>query len=322
MALKTSLTGSYPPLAAAAQAHQDSAEEAPDLLIQQGIRRAVEDQKELGVDFLVDGQIREDIISLFANRLGGFVPHSTPFRIKDRVTCAAEPITVRDYVYARLNAGSQPLKAHITGPITLARASRIAPENSAYGDRNDRRLVMDLAEALAREAEALVDAGAEVVQIDEPALADGVDMNTAFEAIGLIVERARIPFPALHVCGNVTYILKELLQNCPVRMVSIEGAFLNHKNLQSIDAAFLSGAGKQIGLGCIQVVDLRIDRQRAVQDFLDAMVMRLGEENIWAAMTNCGLRTLPHAVAREKVRVLVDAARALDSSGFAPRKED
>ncbi len=315
MALKTCLVGSYPPITDLQTGLLDEEREATEEIIHKGIQRAVEDQIKLEVDILVDGQIRSDIISLYTKQLGGYDPNAIPFRVIGKITRSVTPITVADYMYARDLAGLRPMTAHITGPVTLARASRINSNLSPYRDRNDPRMLMDIAEALCYEAEALVKAGAEVIQIDEPALADGVDLDVAFNAIRLIAEHARIPFPALHICGNVTHILQEVLEKCPVRMVSIEGAFLNHPKLQFIDAGYLSNTGKQIGLGCIQVVDHHVDRQRAVQDFLDAMVLRLGEENIWAAMPNCGLRTMPIDVAREKVNVLVKAAQALNLAG-------
>jgi 5-methyltetrahydropteroyltriglutamate--homocysteine methyltransferase len=310
MALKTSLTGSYPPIFDPQKGIRNLSEEDQEKTIQQSIERAITHQIEMGIDILVDGQIRDDIITLYTTKFRGYDPSAIPFRITGKIRPSPAPITVGDYLFAKKLAGPHPLKAHITGPITLARASRIDPSTN-YRDRNDPKLILDLAEALCAEAEALVNAGAEIIQIDEPALADGVDLDLAFQGIEYITQNAKIPFPALHICGNVTHILESILNKCTVRMISIEGAWLNQESLQKIDAAYLSVCGKQIGLGCIQVVDHRIDHQRAVQDFLDALLLRLGEENIWAAMPNCGLRTMPVEVAKKKIEVMVKAAQAI-----------
>jgi 5-methyltetrahydropteroyltriglutamate--homocysteine methyltransferase len=278
--------------------------------VHESIERAIRDQVELGIDILVDGQVRDDIVSLFAPKLRGYEGKTLPYCAVDRIRPSDEPITVGDYLYARNLAGDRSLKAHITGPMTLARATLVDAE-SPYDSRNDPRLVRDLAEALGKEARYLVEAGAEIVQIDEPALADGVDLGLAFEAMEEIVEIGEIPFPALHICKNVTRILDDVLTRSPVKMVSIEGKWLRHEELSHINRDYLSHCEKQVGLGCIKVRDYSIDRLTSVQNFLDLMAARLGEEYIWAAMPNCGLRPVPHEVALKKLKVMVSAAGSL-----------
>lgn len=310
MALKTSTTGSWPPTYDPDKPIRHLPSEEQDRIVHESIERAIRDQIELGIDILVDGQVRDDIVSLLAPRLPGYEGATLPYRAVDRIVPADGPITVQDYLYAKNLAGDRPLKAHITGPMTLARATLVDAE-SPYDSRNDPQLVRDLAQALGQEAHYLVEAGAEIVQIDEPALADGVDLDLAFEAMRQIVEIGEIPFPALHICKNVTRILDDVLTRSPVKMVSMEGKWLRHDELSHIDREYLSQCGKQIGLGCIKVRDYSIDRLTAVQNFLDLMVTRLGEDHIWAAMPNCGLRPVPREIALKKLEVMVNAARSL-----------
>jgi len=310
MALKTSTTGSWPPIYNPDKPIRHLPIEEQDRIVRESIERAIRDQIELGIDILVDGQVRDDIVSLFASKLRGYEGGTLPYRAVDRIRPADGPITVQDYLYARNLAEDRPLKAHVTGPMTLARATLVAPE-SPYKSRNDPQLVRDLAEALGQEARYLVEAGAEIVQIDEPALADGVDLDLAFEAMKQIVEIGEIPFPSLHICKNVTRILDDVLTRSPVKMVSIEGEWLKRRDLSHINRDYLSRCGKQIGLGCIKVRDYSIDRLMSVQNFLDLMADRLGEGYIWAAMPNCGLRPVPHEVAIKKLKVMVNAAKSL-----------
>ena len=97
----------------------------------------------------------------------------------------------------------------------------------------------------------------------------------------------------------------------PVKMVSMEGEWLRSDELSHINRDYLSHCGKQIGLGCIKVRNYSIDRLTSVQNFLDLMVAKLGEEYIWAAMPNCGLRPVPREVALKKLKVMVSAAMSL-----------
>jgi len=309
MALKTSTTGSWPPTYDPDKPIRHLPVEEQDRIVHESIERAVRDQIELGIDILVDGQVRDDIVSLLAPKLPGYAGSTLPYRAVGPIQPADEPITVRDYLYAKQLAGDRPVKAHITGPMTMARGTLV--ETSTYKDRNDPKLVRDLARALAQEARFLVHAGAEIVQIDEPMLADGVDLELAFEAMKQIIEIGEIPFPALHACGNITMISDDILTRSPVKMVSIEGAWLKYDELSHINRDYLTRCGKQIGLGCIQVSDYKVERIRQIQNFLDQMMVRLGEENIWAVMPNCGLRPVPYEVARKKLQVMVEAARSL-----------
>ncbi|MDY7079234.1 MAG: hypothetical protein SXV54_20155 [Chloroflexota bacterium] len=310
MVLKTSTTGSWPPVYNPDESIRHLPAEEQDRIVHESIERAIRDQIELGIDILVDGQARDDIVSLLASKLPGYEGRTLPYRAVDRIRPAGEPITVQDYLYAKDLVGDRPLKAHITGPMTLARATLVDAE-SPYKSRNDPDLVIDLAQALGQEARRLVEAGAEIVQIDEPALADGVDLDLAFEAMKQIVEIGEIPFPGLHICKNVTRILDNVLMRSPVRMVSMEGEWLRRDELNHINRDYLSRCGKQIGLGCIEVRNYSIERLTAVQNFLDYILDRLGEERIWAAMPNCGLRPVPHDVALKKLKVLVNAVGSL-----------
>jgi 5-methyltetrahydropteroyltriglutamate--homocysteine methyltransferase len=310
MTLKTSTTGSWPPTYDPDKPVRHLPIEEQDPIVHESIERAIRDQIDLGIDILVDGQVRDDIISLFASKLPGYAGSTLPYRAVGPVRPADESITGSDYLYARSLASDRPLKAHITGPMTLSRAT-LGEAGSGYVRRNDPKLVRDLAQALGQEAHFLVQAGAEIVQIDEPALADGVDLDLAFEAMEQIVETGEIPFPALHICKNVTRILDDVLTRSPVKMVSMEGSWLKYDELTHINRDYLSRCGKQIGLGCIQVRDYKLERLTTVQNFLDQMVVRLGEENIWAAMPNCGLRPVPYEVALNKLKIMVTAARSL-----------
>ena len=310
MTLKTSTTGSWAPIYDSDKSIRHLSIEEQDHIVYESIERAIHDQIELGIDILVDGQVRDDIVSLLASKLPGYQGNTLPYHAVDRIRPADEPITVKDYLYAKKLAGDKPIKAHLTGPITLARATYI-DNDSPYKSRNDPKLVHDLAQAIGQEAHYLVESGAEIVQIDEPALADGVDLDLAFEAMKKIVEIGEIPFPALHICKNVTKIMNDVLTRSPVKMVSMEGEWLMRDELSHINRNYLSHCGKQIGLGCIQVRNYSVERLTAVQSFLDLMIMRLGEEQIWAVMPNCGLRPVPREVALKKLNVMISAIKSL-----------
>ena len=310
MVLKTSLTGSYPPIRRPEELFEYSNPEEKEAEVRQGTERAVQDQLELGIDCLVDGQVRDDIVALFVGQIPGFNTSEFPYRIDGKIKPAKGPITLDDFRFARGLAQGKPMKAHITGPMTIIRRFKVSSD-SPYTGRDDPQLIDDLAEALAQEAHYLSSAGAEIIQIDEPVLQDGVDLDAAFRGMRRIVEVGKIPTPALHICGDVTKILVRVLDEAPVKIISMEGAHLRKPPLWHIDGKYLVDRDKQIGLGCIQVSSHEMDRITKVQHFLDEMVNCLGEEGIWAVMPNCGMRTMPHEIAKAKLKIMVDAVHSI-----------
>lgn len=321
MTLKTSLTGSYPPMYNPDKTIRFRPQEEQESEVCRSIERAIQDQIKIGIDILVDGQVRDDIVSIFASRLPGYAGQALPYHAIARIRPADEPITVQDYQYAREYAlkldqdsehdlaADRPLKAHITGPMTMARATRV--DTSDYTDMHDPKLIMDIARALGQEARFLVQAGAEIVQIDEPVLVDGVDLDLAFKAMKQIVEIGEIPFPGLHICGNVSLILDQVLTSAPVKMISLEGDWLKRAELNYVNRDYLTHCGKQIGLGCIKASDHTLEKITPVKMFLGQMIAKLGEEHIWAVTPNCGLRFVPDTVVQQKLLVLVEAVKSL-----------
>lgn len=310
MQIKTSLTGSFPPVYNPYQPIRNKSIEEQDKLVFASIKRAISAELEAGIDVLVDGQTRDDIVSSFCRYLPGFSGDTLPYRVVGPIQPAENPITVKDYHYALEVAKGAPVKAHLTGPMTLARDAIVIPA-SGYTGKTDPRLVKDIAHALGFEARLLIQAGAKIIQIDEPVLRNGVDLELAFSAMRKIVEIGEIPQTGLHICGNTSRIIKEVLTSAPVDYVSMEGAWLKHESLSFINNNFLKNCKKQIGLGCIEVADYTVERLRSVEATVDQMVNRLGIENIWAITPNCGMRLMPYEVALKKIQVMCEAAHSI-----------
>lgn len=310
MKLLTSSTGSYPPLFDPELGASVDSDEERESQIAASIERAIRDQIELGIDVLVDGQPRDDIVSMFLRHLPGCQGSALPFDIVDRVRPSNEPITTKDFQFAKRLAGSHPLKAHITGPITLARNARIGPQ-SPYQSRNDPMLVKDCAIALGVEARNLVEAGANIIQIDEPLLVDDFERSLAVEALKVVVDTGEIPTVVLHVCGNVTQILRDIVIHAPIDVISMEAQWLTQPALRWISKESLLQHKKKIGLGCIRTNSQSTESIPQIRYFVDSMVVRLGPENIWAVMPNCGMRVLPYPIAYRKLAAMVEATRSV-----------
>jgi len=138
-------------------------------------RLAIAEQASAGLDIVTDGQIRwHDPVSHVARGLSGFatggllryLDTNTYYRQPEaRGPIARDrPSLVASCLFAAAAAAPRPVKAIVTGPLTLARLAR---DRRGLGVR---ALAYEIAAALSRELRDLAAAGAAFIQIDEPAI--------------------------------------------------------------------------------------------------------------------------------------------------------
>ena len=185
-------------------------------------REVIEEQNELGVGLVTDGQVRWlDEVTYVAGKLAG-VSLGKMIRWFDTNTYFREPvvesriawqgcITAGDYAFAR-SVSSVPVKVVLPGPYTLAKLSR----DEAYGDLA--LLALAYAEALNREALELESQDPPLIQFNEPAITQHPEDIAVAEAAwrrllqGLRVESAvylyfgphQAALPTAIDCGFVT----------------------------------------------------------------------------------------------------------------------
>ena len=189
-------------------------------------QEVIEDQIEAGLDLVTDGQIRwDDGQTYFARGISGYTINGL-IRYFDSNTYYRHPIpeqrlqpnggiTVKDYEFAAAHS-ERPVKAVITGPYTLARLSQLG----CYEDL--RSLVMDLAGILNREALALQEAGAPVIQLDEPSILKHKDDADLFaEAIECALDGITATKALCTYFGDASGIHQRLF-GLPVDLVGLD----------------------------------------------------------------------------------------------------
>ena len=160
-------------------------EDAPEV-IRNGIRQAVEDQVECGIDVPTDGEIaRENYIHYHCRHLEGFDFVNLTNKEVRGGTYAANlptirgPVSLRDHYIAEDWKTAQaftenPLKITLPGPMTVADTNC----DAYYHD--PKKLGQDLADALNREILSLAEAGCVHIQVDEPVFARQPENALAF----------------------------------------------------------------------------------------------------------------------------------------------
>ncbi|HEX5041232.1 MAG TPA: hypothetical protein VFW95_14020 [Candidatus Limnocylindria bacterium] len=143
--------------------------------IGQLITDAIGWQERMGLDVLVHGEFeRTDMVEYFAEQMDGYLTtangwvlsygsRSTRPPILTAPPTISEPMTVDEWRLAQA-ATSKPVKGMLTGPVTIVNWSFRPP-----GVPDD-RLFWAVAQPIGEEVRHLVEAGARIVQIDEPAV--------------------------------------------------------------------------------------------------------------------------------------------------------
>jgi 5-methyltetrahydropteroyltriglutamate--homocysteine methyltransferase len=283
----TTVIGSYP------LSYQQLGKEA--------ITRAVKDQLDAGIWLVSDGQTRYDMVEYFARAIDGYSYNSGSI-ITEKIGGGNSEELLNDLKTAKAIAPH--CKGIITGPITLVFSSKI---KSYYKGFSDKQVYLDTAKALLDIAIDLQKCGAEWIQIDEPFLSVGAPMNIAREAIESIALHLQVPV-ALHVCGVVTKIFKELLQWEGITMLS--HAFMGDNNLEILEMDEIQRSNKIIGLGCVDTKTPEVEEVADIERLITKALEKLPADRL-AIHPDCGLRMLPHDVAFEKLKRMVLATKRI-----------
>lgn len=278
-----------------------------------------------GLDVVYDGEARRvEMYEHPVRRIAGFhfYGHVRSFDNKyyrkaavvDRVRLV-EPFHVDELKFVK-SIARRPVKIPITGPYTLADWSfneyYLKTVDASIGDLRKRSyaakraFTLDLArEVLNPTLKALQGAGADWIQIDEPAAATHPDevpiLVEAFnEAVCGITAKLSI-----HICySNYRLLYPEMLK---MRVDHLALEFKNTGDFNVVQLFKEQGDRRELGLGVLDVHTDAIETPEEIRDKILEAARVLGPEKIWAN-PDCGLRTRTWDVAFAKLQNLVAGA--------------
>ena len=276
---------------------------------------AVGDQIEAGIDIISDGQVRGDMIEIFARNIPGMVVEDNVPKIVGKIRAADKSVGASDlklalktaknlsndfqmnskvFIDNEFNESCKGVKGIITGPSTLVLSCRI---EGFYNRDKKKRIIEDMALVLKKEAHDLEKAGAAMIQIDEPFLSTGVaDISVARKAIKTITKDLEVPV-SMHICGEIGEILKDIL-NFPVQIIDCEFAGMD-SNIESLKNEY-SGS-KKIGFGCIDTKKHSVENLDGVLNLIKEGINIVGKENM-ILDPDCGMRMLSREMALLKLK--------------------
>ena len=279
---------------------------------------ALHDQERAGIDIVSDGEVRrESYFNRFANALEGIDvdnPATVPGRtgkptLVPRVVGPIrrkEPVQVRDVAYLRAHT-EKPIKITIPGAFTMAKMA--ADEH--YGDQE--ALIMAYANAVNEENHGMKEAGADVIQIDEPHMqAHPIESNRfGVAAIDKALEGIS-GTTVVHLCFGYAYVVSDKpsgysflpeLDKCAASAISIEAAE------PSLDPSILEKLpNKKVLFGVVDLGDQNVETSEIIANRLRSALRHIDSDRLIAA-PDCGMKYLPRSVAFGKLQAMVKGAK-------------
>jgi len=305
------------------RAHAHDMWRVPDDLLEQAqddaTILAIRDMERAGIDIVTDGEIRRESYSnRFATALEG-IDSENPAMIMSRsglptpvprvvgAIRRTSPVELRDMEFLRRNT-DRAAKITLPGPFTMSQQA----SDEFYSD--DEELAMAMAAAVNAEALALQQAGADVIQLDEPCVRNdpAAAKRYAVKAINRALQGITVP-TVVHVCFGYAavvpgdskpsgYSFLGELDDSIAEQISIEAA------QPRLDLGVLNDLpSKKILLGVIDLGNPEIETVSVIADRIRHGLKYVAAERLIPA-PDCGMKYLPRHTAFGKLKAMSDAA--------------
>ncbi|HLL50065.1 MAG TPA: 5-methyltetrahydropteroyltriglutamate--homocysteine S-methyltransferase, partial [Thermomicrobiales bacterium] len=289
------------------------------------IANVVERQESLGLDVLVHGEPeRNDMVQYFGEQLDGFAftRHGWVQSYGSRYVrppiiygdiARPHPMTLRWATYAQGLTG-RPVKGMLTGPVTILNWSFVRD------DQPRQETCRQISLAIRDEVADLDAAGIAIIQIDEPALREGLPLRHsdqldylrwAVECFRLAAAGAR-PETQIqtHMCYSEFGEIFTEIDALDADVLLIEHA---RSDQELLDVFRREGYDKGIGPGVYDVHSPRVPDVPELTAQLQAILTVLQPERVWVN-PDCGLKTRKPDEVWPALEHMVEAAREVRST--------
>ena len=291
-------------------------------LLKGEIEKTIRIQEEIGLDVLVHGESeRNDMVEYFGEQLSGFAFTRNGWVQSYGSRCVKPPVIYGDVsrphamtvdwaVYAQ-SLTDKPVKGMLTGPVTILQWSFV---------RNDqpRAVTMkQIALAIRDEVVDLEKAGISVIQIDEPAIREGLPLRKADrdEYLDKAVEAFRISASGVkdstqihtHMCYSQFNDIIRHIALMDADVITIECA-RSQMNLLGAFAEFKYP--NEIGPGVYDIHSPRVPSVQEMVELLQKASQVISPVQLWVN-PDCGLKTRGWTETEASLRNMVQAARQM-----------
>ncbi len=323
--LPTTTIGSFPQTvevrrARAAHRRGDLPTADYEAFLEAETRACIDFQEEVGLDLLVHGEFeRNDMVEFFGEQLAGFAftrhgwvqSYGTrcvkPPLIYGDVSRPA-PMTVRWSAFAAACA-SKPLKGMLTGPVTILQWSFVRDDQSRT------ETCRQVALAIRDEVLDLEAAGLPAIQIDEPALREGLPLRRAdWEGhLAWTVDCFRLSASGVrdetqvhtHMCYSEFNDIMPAIARMDADVISIE---TSRSDMELLGAFGDFSYPNEIGPGIWDIHSPRVPSAEEIGALLSKAAEVIPADRLWVN-PDCGLKTRSWEETRVALANMIKAAR-------------
>src|SRR6266581_1844525 len=294
------------------------------------IRDAVARQEALGLDVLVHGEAeRNDMVEYFGEQLQGFVFTENGWVQSYGSRCVKPPIIYGDVERsAPMTVGwtryaqsltRKPMKGMLTGPITMLQWS------FARADQPRSTTALQIALALRDEVLDLERAGTAIIQIDEPALREGLPLKKRNWAPYLDWAVRAFKLVSCGVADETqihTHMCYAEFNDILAAIAALDADVITIETSRS-DMELLEGFGEfrypnEIGPGVYDIHSPRVPDSRDMEKLLEKAERDPPLERLWVN-PDCGLKTRGWPETEAALARMVEAARRMRARVQNPR---
>ncbi len=286
------------------------------------IEFAVRRQEEAGLDVLVHGEPeRNDMVEYFASRLEGFCFTEKGWVQSYGSRCVKPPIIFGDIMRPRpmtvywssfaQSLTQKPMKAMLTGPVTILCWSFVRD------DQPRRDTCRQLALAIRDEVRDLERAGMKIIQIDEPALREGLPLREgdrqeyldwAVSAFQLATSGAA---PETQIHTHMCYCeFNDIIDSIAALDADVISMEASRSRMALLEAFADFHYPNDIGPGIIDIHSPRIPDVDELTDLLRLALKSIPAQQLWVN-PDCGLKTRTWSEVEAMLRNIVTAVRRL-----------
>jgi 5-methyltetrahydropteroyltriglutamate--homocysteine methyltransferase len=325
--LPTTTIGSFPQTEEVRQMRAkfkkgDVSEAEYDAFLEKATEQAIRWQEEIDIDVPVHGEFeRNDMVEYFGEQLEGFAFTKNGWVQSYGSRCVKPPIIYGDVsrkgaMTVRWSAFAQKLtkrhvKGMLTGPVTILQWSFVRNDQP----RSD--TCRQIALAIRDEVVDLESAGINIIQIDEPAIREGLPLRQSdWQAyLNWAVECFRISASGVkdetqihtHMCYSEFNDIIDSIAAMDADVISIE---TSRSAMELLDAFVTFKYPNEIGPGVYDIHSPRVPKQSEMEYLLEKALKVLRPEQVWVN-PDCGLKTRGWAEVRPALEAMVAAAKSM-----------
>lgn len=286
------------------------------------IEYAIREQEKLGLDVLVHGEAeRNDMVEFFGEQLAGYAFTENGWVQSYGSRCVKppviygdvyrpQPMTVATAQFAQ-SISKKPVKGMLTGPITMLQWSFVRD------DKSREATAMQLALAIRDEVDDLQKAGIAIIQIDEPALREGLPLQkTAWtQYLAWAVRAFKISASVAnddtqihtHMCYAEFNDILPAIAAMDADVITIE---TSRSAMELLDAFGEFSYPNEIGPGVYDIHSPRVPSVEAMEKLMLRAIKVIPVERLWIN-PDCGLKTRGWDETKQALQNMVTVAKNL-----------